>query len=77
MVTSYTARFFQPLNMRVTDENNQSEKELTDTLNVHLEINKADSIIEFFQSQELIKPLLVNLNVLTPRIIIRMENSYN
>ncbi len=49
MVTSYTARFFQPLNVKVSDENNESKKELTDTLNVHLEINKAfDSIIEFF-----------------------------
>ena len=41
MVTSYTARFFNPLNVEVNEENIPSNNQFKDTLNDHLQINKA------------------------------------
>ena len=36
MVTSYTARFFQPLNVEINEENPSSNNEFRDVLNDHL-----------------------------------------
>ena len=48
MVTSYTARFFQPLNVEIQEENLSSNNEFRDILNDHLQINKSfDAIVDF------------------------------
>ena len=48
MVTSYTARFFQPLNLEIQEENVSSNNEFNYILNDHLQINKSfDAIVEF------------------------------
>ena len=63
MVTSYTARFFNPLNVEVNEENLPSNNEFKDTLNDHLQINKAfDSIIDFFSEPGIDKNFISNLN---------------
>ena len=40
MVTEFTSRFFQPLNEEAKEEYNSSNKELSDMLNDHSQINK-------------------------------------
>ena len=47
MVTTFTSRFFQPLNEEAKEEYISSNKEFRDKLNDHSQINNAfDSIIE-------------------------------
>ena len=46
MVTAYTSRFFQPLNEEAKEEYISVDKELSDKLNDHSQLNKTiDSII--------------------------------
>ena len=50
MVTSYTARFFQPYNVEIKDENLSSNNEFRDILNDHLRINTSfDAIVDFLE----------------------------
>ena len=43
MVTAYTSRFFQPLNEEAKEEYISADKELSDKLNDHSQINKTNS----------------------------------
>ena len=62
MVTEFTARFFQPLNEEAKEEYISSEKELSDQLNDHIQINKTiDSIIEILSEPGIDKSFIVNL----------------
>ena len=62
MVTAYTSRFFQPLNEEAKEEFITSEKELSDQLNDHAQINKSfDSIIEILSEPGIDKNFLTNL----------------
>ena len=62
MVTTYTARFFSPLNVEVKEENASSNNELSYMLNDHLDINKAfDAIIEFLSEPGIDKNFISNL----------------
>ena len=62
MVTEFTARFFQPLNDEAKEEYISSEKELSDQLNDHIEINKTiDSIIEILSEPGIDKNFILNL----------------
>ena len=62
MVTEFTARFFQPLNEEAKEEYISSEKELSDQLNDHIEINKTiDSIIEILSEPGIDKNFILNL----------------
>ena len=62
MVTAYTSRFFQPLNEEAKEEYIKSEKELSDQLNDHAQINKSfDSIIEILSEPGIDKNFITNL----------------
>ena len=62
MVTEFTARFFQPLNDEAKEEYISSEKELSDQLNDHIQINKTiDSIIEILSEPGIDKNFILNL----------------
>ena len=62
MVTSYTSKFFQPLNEEGKEEYIKSEKELTDKLNDHAQLNKTfDSIIEILSEPGIDKSFITNL----------------
>ena len=62
MVTAYISRFFQPLNEEAKEEYINSEKELSDQLNDHIQINKTiDSIIEILSEPGIDKSFIVNL----------------
>ena len=62
MVTAYTSRFFQPLNEEAKEEYIKSEKELSDKLNDHAQINKSfDSIIEILSEPGIDKSFITNL----------------
>ena len=62
MVTEFTARFFQPLNEEAKEEYILSDKELSDKLNNHYQINIAfDSIIEFLSEPGIDKNFILNL----------------
>ena len=62
MVTEFTSRFFQPLNEEARDEYISSEKELSDMLNHHSQINSAfDSIIEILSEPGVDKNYILNL----------------
>jgi len=62
MVTEFTSRFFQPLNEEAKEEYISSEKELSDILNHHSQINNAfDSIIEIFSEPGIDKDFILNL----------------
>jgi len=62
MVTEFTSRFFQPLNEEARDEYISSEKELSDMLNHHSQINSAlDSIIEILSEPGIDKNYIFNL----------------
>ena len=62
MVTEFTSRFFQPLNEEARDEYISSEKELSDMLNHHSQINSAfDSIIEILSEPGVDKNFILNL----------------
>ena len=62
MVTAYTSRFFQPLNEEAKEEYISSNKELSDMLNDHSQINNAfDSIIEFLSEPGIDKTFILNL----------------
>ena len=62
MVTEFPARFFQPLNEEAKEEYISSEKELSDQLNDHIQINKTiDSIIEILSEPGIDKSFIVNL----------------
>ena len=62
MVTAYTSRFFQPLNEEAKEEYIESEKELSDKLNDHAQINKSfDSIIEILSEPGIDKSFITNL----------------
>ena len=62
MVTSYTARFFQPLNVEINEENPSSNNEFKDILNDHLKINKSfDAIVEFLEEPGISKDFISNL----------------
>ena len=58
MVTKYTSKFFQPLNVKV-EESSEAKK---DMLNDHYQINYAfDSIIEIFSEPGIDKNFILNL----------------
>ena len=62
MVTAYTSRFFQPLNEEAKEEYISSNKELSDKLNDHNQINKAlDSVIEIFSEPGIDRDFILNL----------------
>ena len=62
MVTEFTSRFFQPLNEEAKEEYISSNKELSDVLNDHSQINNAfDSIIEFLSEPGIDKNFILNL----------------
>ena len=62
MVTAYTSRFFQPLNEEGKEEYIKVEKELSDQLNDHAQINKTfDSIIEILSEPGIDKSFITNL----------------
>ena len=62
MVTEFTSRFFQPLNEEAKEEYISSNKELSDKLNNHYQINIAfDSIIEFLSEPGIDKNFILNL----------------
>ena len=62
MVTEFTSRFFQPLNEEAKDEYISSDKELSDMLNHHSQINSSfDSIIEILSEPGVDKNYILNL----------------
>ena len=62
MVTAYTSRFFQPLNEEAKEEYISAEKELSDKLNDHSQINKTiDSIIEILSEPGIDKSFINKL----------------
>ena len=62
LVTSYTSRFFQPLNEEAKEEYISAEKEFSDKLNDHAQINKTiDSIIEILSEPGIDKSFITNL----------------
>ena len=62
MVTSYTARFFQPLNVEIQDENDSSNNEFSYILNDHLQINKSfDAIADFLSEPGISKNYISTL----------------
>ena len=62
MVSQFTARFFQPLNEEAKEEYISSNKELTDMLNDHSQINSTfDSIIEILSEPGIDKNFILNL----------------
>ena len=62
LVTEFTSRFFQPLNEEAKEEFITSNKELSDMLNDHSQINSAfDSIIEILSEPGIDKNFIYNL----------------
>ena len=62
MVTEFTSRFFQPLNEEAKEEYISADKELSDKLNDHSQINKTiDSIIEILSEPGIDKSFITNL----------------
>ena len=62
MVTTYTSRFFQPLNEEAKEEYISAEKEFSDKLNDHAQINKTiDSIIDILSEPGIDKSFITNL----------------
>ena len=62
MVTQFTSRFFQPLNEEAKEEYISSNKELSDMLNDHSQINSTfDSIIEILSEPGIDKNFILNL----------------
>ena len=62
VVTEFTARFFQPLNEEAKEEFISSNKELSDMLNHHSQINNAfDSIIEILSEPGIDKNYILSL----------------
>ena len=62
MVTAYTSRFFQPLNEEAKEEYIKNEKELSDKLNDHAQINQSiDSIIDILSEPGIDKSFILNL----------------
>ena len=62
MVTEFTSRFFQPLNEEAKEEYISSNKEFSDVLNHHSQINNAfDSIIEIISEPGIDKNFILNL----------------
>ena len=62
LVTEFTARFFQPLNKEVQEENISSNNEPSDMLNDHAQINSTfDSIIEILSEPGIDKKFILNL----------------
>ena len=62
MVTQFTSRFFQPLNEEAKEEYISSNKELSDMLNDHSQINSTfDSIIEILSEPGVEKNFILNL----------------
>ena len=62
LVTEFTSRFFQPLNEEAKEEFISSNKELSDMLNDHSQINSAfDSIIEILSEPGIDKNFILNL----------------
>ena len=62
MVTTFTSRFFQPLNEEAKEEYISSNKELSDMFNDHSQINSAfDSIIEILSEAGIDKNFILNL----------------
>ena len=62
MVSAYTSRFFQPLNEEAKEEYINSEKELSDKINDHAQINKSfDSIIEILSEPGIDKNFIISL----------------
>ena len=62
MVTKFTSRFFQPLNEEAKEEYISSNKELSDMLNHHSQINNAfDSIIEILSEPGIDRNFILNL----------------
>ena len=62
MVTSYIARFFQPLNVEIQEENVSSNNQLSDILNDHLQINQSfDAIVGFLEEPGISKDFIATL----------------
>ena len=62
LVTEFTSKFFQPLNEEDKEEFITSNKELSDILNDHAQINSAfDSIIEILSEPGIDRNFILNL----------------
>ena len=62
MATKFTSRFFQPLNEEAKEEYLSSNKELSDKLNDHSQINNTfDSIIEILSEPGIDKNFIIGL----------------
>ena len=62
MIFQYTSRFFQPLNEEAREEYIESEKELSDKINDHAQINRSiDSIIEVLSEPGIDKNFIISL----------------
>ena len=62
MVTAYTSRFFQPLNVEIQEENSSSDNDLRDILNDNLQINKSfDAIIDILSEPGIKKEFISGL----------------
>jgi len=62
VVTQFTARFFQPLNLLTDDTSNSSETDLSDILNDQIQINETfDSIVSFLSEPGIDRNYILNL----------------
>ena len=62
VVTQFTAKFFQPLNLSSSDTSNSSEMDLSDILNDQIQINETfDSIVSFLSEPGIDRNYILNL----------------
>ena len=62
VVTQFTAKFFQPLNLSSSDSSNSSEMDLSDILNDQIQINESfDSIVSFLSEPGIDRNYILNL----------------
>ena len=62
VVTQFTAKFFQPLNLSSSDTSNSSEIDLSDILNDQIQINETfDSIVSFLSEPGIDRNYILNL----------------
>ena len=62
VVTQFTAKFFQPLNLSSNENSNSSETDLSDILNDQIQINETfDSIVNFLSEPGISRDFILNL----------------
>ena len=63
VVTQFTAKFFQPLNLASSDSSDSSNIDLSDILNDQIQLNNAfDSIVDFLSEPGIDRNYILNLN---------------